>query len=214
VRELAVATVALLALTSCATEATNTPTRVAKFEPVGPSFDPIAPESAVAFLEELVIEPEHADAGYNRGLFEHWIDADGDGCDTRCEVLEDERRTDLPGPGSGWRSPYDGRMTNEESDLEIDHVVALAEAWRSGADQWSPERRREFANDVEHPETLVAVTVTSNRIKSDSDAANWRPPDLSAWCGWAEATVVVKRAWQLSVDEAEAQALASVLASC
>jgi hypothetical protein len=166
-------------------------------------------------LAGVRIAPERSDAGYDRRLFEHWVDADHDGCDTRCEVLEAERRTDLDGLSTGgWLSLYDGYTTDRAAELEVDHAVALAEAWRSGADTWTPERRRAFANDLDHPQALVAVSIAANQSKSDRDAASWQPPNRAAWCEWARATVTVKAAWSLSADPAEAETLRNVLAGC
>ena len=161
-----------------------------------------------------MVAPERNAGTYDRGLFRHWIDADRDGCNTRCEVLEAERRSDLPGLASGWESMYDGYTTDDSDELEIDHVVALAEAWRSGADGWDEARREAFANDLDEPDALVAVTAATNRSKSDRDPASWQPPNRSSWCRWANAVVTVKRKWGLSVDQAEATALEYILALC
>jgi hypothetical protein len=170
-----------------------------------PSADPLA---------DLVIAPAAADAGYDRGLFEHWIDADHNGCDTRCEVLKRDRRTDLPGLREGWLSIYDGYSTDDATELDVDHVVALAEAWRSGADGWDATRRRDFANDLNDPSALRAVTSASNSAKGDYDPTNWRPPDRSVWCEWAQGYVRVKVHWRLTADATEAAALRSILTSC
>jgi hypothetical protein len=166
-------------------------------------------------VDRLVVAPEGDGAGYDRDLFEHWSDADGDGCDTRCEVLETERRDDLEGlAGGGWLSIYDGYTTPDEGELEIDHVVALAEAWRSGAASWDPGRREAFANDLDDPGALVAVTAATNRSKSDRDPASWQPPDRSAWCWFAGAWATTKVRWELTADRAEVDALRNMLAGC
>jgi hypothetical protein len=125
-----------------------------------------------------VIAPEGSDAGYDRDLFDHWTDADSDGCDARCEVLEQERRIDLPGlPGGGWLSTYDGYTTPDAGELDVDHVVALGEAWRSGGATWDGARREAFANDLDDPGALIAVTASANRSKGDRDPASWQPPN-------------------------------------
>ena len=175
---------------------------------------PTSPEPAVELPLGLVVAPERNADTYDRKLFRHWIDADRDGCNTRCEVLQAERRSDLPGLASGWESMYDGYTTDDSDELEIDHVVALAEAWRSGADEWDAAWREAFANDLDEPDVLVAVTAATNRSKSDRDPAKWQPPNRSSWCRWANAVVTVKRRWALSVDQAEATALEYVLALC
>jgi hypothetical protein len=161
-----------------------------------------------------VVAPEVAAAGFQRGFFEHWVDVDGDGCDTRCEVLEAERREDLPGLGVGWVSIYDGYGTSHPEELEIDHVVALREAWQSGADEWDPARRRAFANDLDEPGALIAVTASTNAAKSDRDPAEWQPPAPTGWCEFARSWTAVKVKWQLTADPAEVRALGNMLAAC
>lgn len=170
---------------------------------------------APADLDRLVVAPEGGEEGYDRELFEHWVDADGDGCDTRCEVLEEERRTDLAGlPDGGWLSLYDGYTTDDPGELDIDHVVPLAEAWRSGASDWDAERREAFANDLDDPRALVAVTAATNRAKGDRDPAEWQPPARGAWCWYGEAWVATKLRWGLTADQAEVDALRNMLAGC
>jgi len=178
-----------------------------------PAPAPAPPRAVVAAagaaLDRLVVESEEYRPGYDRGLFAHWVDDDGDGCDTRCEVLAAERRTDLPGLTVGWLSIYDGYSTDNSSELDIDHVVALAEAWGSGAWAWDSARRRAFANDLGDPRALVAVTAATNRSKSDRDPAEWLP--ALDRCGYAQAWVAVKWRWSLSVDDAEYGVLAALL---
>lgn len=92
-----------------------------------------------ALIGQLSIAPETDQDSYDRGLFSPWFDADGNDCDTRCEVLASERHDSLPGlPDGGWLSPYDGYSTPDDSELDIDHLVPLGEAWRSGASRWDP----------------------------------------------------------------------------
>jgi Protein of unknown function (DUF1524) len=157
----------------------------------------------------VVVAPELPEVGYERGLFVHWIDADGDGCDTRCEVLAAERL-----PGGGWLSSYDGTTRSDPSGLDVDHVVALAEAWRSGASGWNPARRQAFANDLDDPGALVAVSEGANRSKGDRDPASWQPPAGGAWCGFATGWIATKVRWGLTADPAEVAALRTMLATC
>jgi hypothetical protein len=117
--------------------------------------------------------------------------------------------------GSGeWLSIYDGYVTTDPTELEIDHVVALAEAWESGASGWDPARRRAFANDLEEPGALVAVTAAMNRSKGDRDPAEWQPPRRAAWCEFAGSWLRVKVKWDLSADPAEVRALRNMLQGC
>lgn len=170
-------------------------------------------------LENLRVEPENR-SGYDRELFEHWIDADGDGCDTRREVLIQESLTPVTVgagcdiSGGTWISLYDGFTSSEPSDFDIDHMVPLAEAWDSGASSWSDSRRRDFANDLGSSYSLIAVSSSSNRSKSDGDPSDWLPSDSAYVCEYLQQWVSVKQQWDLSVDEAEARKLDDVLASC
>lgn len=172
------------------------------------------PTDVDGLLTALVVAPEGSNDGYARSLFEHWIDADHNGCDTRCEVLNAERRTDLPGLHAGWLSLYDGYSTDDPHELDIDHVVALAEAWRSGAGQWDTARRRTFANDLDDPGALVAVTAATNRSKGDKDPARWQPPNRDGWCQWAVSWLRVKVTWGLTADPGEVDALRNILRDC
>ena len=191
---------------STAAPAPSVVTTVAS-SPGGSPVTTIAP--AGGQLDRLAVAAEVSDAGYRRELFVHWIDVDGDGCDTRCEVLEDERLSD-----GGWFSVYDEVPVAAAGDLDIDHLVALGEAWRSGADQWDSIRRREFANDLARGEALIAVTASSNRSKSDKDPSEWRPPSVAYWCRYARDWVSVKLAWGLAADPPEVEALRTMLATC
>ena len=142
------------------------------------------------------------------------------GCNTRERVLIDESLTpavvnDRCHPSSGrWVSAYDGVTTNDPTDLQIDHFIPLANAWRSGAATWTPERRLAFANDLTSPLTLVAVTGSSNGSKSDSSPDQWLPPDHDAWCTYATNWVSVKHRWALTVTVPEKAALVKILNGC
>lgn len=160
-------------------------------------------------LASLVAAAE-ADGGvaYDRDLYGGWTTVRS-GCNTRCAVLEEERRAD-----GTWLSWYDGMITSDASQLDIDHMVPLAEAHTSGAWQWSSSRKRSYANDLVHPQALAAVSVSSNRSKGSRDPSEWRPPDGSAWCRYATDWVTVKTAWGLTADRAEIRALQEMLDTC
>lgn len=159
-------------------------------------------------------------AGYDRDRFSHWVDADRDGCDTRREVLitESTRRVSVRAgcflARGRWVSAYDGRVTRDPPTFDVDHVVPLAEAWRSGARRWSAARRRSFANDLGDRRTLRAVSAKSNRSKGDSDPSDWLPPRASFRCAYAKQWVAVKVRWGLSADRAEKRALNKLLRGC
>jgi Protein of unknown function (DUF1524) len=117
-------------------------------------------------------------------------------------------------PTSGrWYSPYDGATWTAASDVDIDHMVPLAEAWQSGAWSWTTSRRQAFANDLTRPQ-LWAVTDNVNQSKSDQDPATWKPSLTSFRCTYAKAWIQVKYSYGLSVDSAEKSALSSMLSTC
>ncbi|MFA5565993.1 MAG: HNH endonuclease family protein [Acidimicrobiia bacterium] len=170
------------------------------------------PSVVISLLDQLVIAEEHAPQVYDRASFEHWTGPSS--CNTRCLALARQRLETLPGlPGGGWLSIYDNYWTDDPGELEIDHVVALAEAWRSGAWEWDEARRREFANDLDSPQ-LIAVTMASNRSKSDKDPANWQPSNRDAWCDYAASWIMIKSKWGLTADQAEVDALRNMLRGC
>ncbi len=175
--------------------------------------------SALNLLGQLATRSEHG-KGYSRTKFQGWIDADGDGCDTRDEVLIAESKRPVK-IGSGcrisggrWYSAYDGTWTTNPSTFDIDHVVALKEAWDSGAWSWTKARRRAYANDLGSGRSLRAVTAASNRSKSDRDPAQWLPTRVAFRCTYATQWIATKVRWHLAVNKAERRALRNVLASC
>ncbi|WP_145503739.1 HNH endonuclease family protein [Streptomyces sp. CFMR 7] len=170
-------------------------------------------------VRQLPLAVESRD-GYQRSSFEHWVDEDKDGCSTRAEVLIAESRVAATvGPrcrvtAGQWYSYYDAVTLTVPGGLDIDHMVPLAEAWDSGASQWAPARREAYANDLAAGRSLVAVTARTNRSKADQDPAQWLPPLADARCSYAADWVSTKLRWGLSVDEAEADALAELAKGC
>ncbi|MXW76235.1 MAG: HNH endonuclease [Acidimicrobiaceae bacterium] len=171
-------------------------------------------------LEALAVQPERR-SGYDRDLFDHWVDADGDRCDARREVLIAEAVvTPRVGAscslsGGQWYSVYDGATEQGTGrGFDVDHLVPLAEAWDSGAYAWDSATRRRYANDLGYAHSLVAVSASSNRQKGAGDPADWLPPLVSSRCWYAEAWIAVKTRWELSVDSAELAALRSLVSQC
>jgi hypothetical protein len=170
--------------------------------PIQPAY--AGDTDTLIFMEEKV-------GGYNRSLFKHWIDEDKDGCNTRQEVLIEEaivkpkigKKCVLS--GGTWLSSYDNKtVKGSGSTLDVDHMVPLAEAWRSGAWQWTNAERQLFANDMMDSRVLIAVTASSNRSKSDRDLANWLPKaSKEVVCDYVFAWVAVKMRYYLSVDPKE-----------
>lgn len=164
-------------------------------------------------LDCVAVAEEHI-GGYKRSLFKHWIDANRNGKDTRAEVLIAESLVSVTFSSTGktvstgkWLSLYDGETWTKASDVDVDHVVALAEAWRSGAWKWSSSRRQSYANDLGVAWTLRAVTDNVNQEKSDDDPTYWLPPLESATCVYLTEWVAVKIRWKLSVDAEERQSI-------
>lgn len=155
---------------------------------------------------------------YNRDRFEHWIDADGDGCNTRYEVLIEESLTPVTVgagctlTGGTWVSVLDGASATSPAEVEIDHLVALAEAWRSGASSWTDEQRRAFANDLDVPYALNAVSSASNQAKADKDPAEWLPSNAEFRCEYSISWILMKYRWSLAADPAEISALEGLFA--
>ena len=153
--------------------------------------------------------------GYEREKFQHWVDADGDCRDTRDEVLANESRVGVSGCDIAvgkWRSYYDRRTFRHSANLDVDHMVPLAEAWDSGAKRWNAATRKRFANDLGDPRSLVAVSASSNRSKSDRDPAEWMPQ--FGKCRYVREWVAVKIRWHLKVNRVEKVALRNRGSGC
>jgi hypothetical protein len=168
-----------------------------------------------SLFNELSFEPEDASSAYDPALFEHWIDADGNGCDTREEVLAAESQITVS-YGNGctitagqWYSWYDGATWTNPSDVEIDHLVPLQEAWHSGAYRWAPELRKAYANDLGYLHSLEAVTDEVKQSKGGQDPTTWMP--YLEPCRYITDWVSVKWRWNLTVDNSERDALNSAI---
>ena len=156
--------------------------------------------------------------GYSRDEFRHWVDADGDGCDTRKEILISEADDPVTVgascalTGGRWFSYYDRVSWTDQGRIDIDHMVPLAEAWDSGASGWTAGQREAYANDLGDSRSLVGVTDSVNQSKGDQDPTTWMPTyDKCRYLGdW----VAVKIRWRLSIDSSEKSALASLASGC
>lgn len=180
------------------------------------------PESARSDLAALTVAVPPANLpAYSRDAWPHWRDPDGNGCDAREDVLKAE--SVIPAQvnpqtcaviSGGWVSVYDGVTTTNASSFDIDHMVPLANAHRSGGWNWTTAQRQAFANDITNKQTLVAVTASSNRSKGDKSPDQWKPPLASAWCNYAIDWVTVKKTWSLTVTPTEKTTLTQMLATC
>ncbi|MGH3314029.1 MAG: HNH endonuclease family protein [Streptomyces sp.] len=178
---------------------------------------PIAASTARSYLSSMPATTEHSRTGYDRDLFPHWITISGT-CNTRETVLKRDGTgvvTDsaCAATSGSWYSPYDGATWSAASDVDIDHLVPLAEAWDSGAYGWSTSTRQGFANDLTRPQ-LLAVTDNVNQSKGDQDPGTWWPSRTAYRCTYARAWVQVKHHYGLTVDSAEKSSLSSVLNGC
>lgn len=182
--------------------------------------------SALAAVATLTIKGRAPKTGYDRALFgQAWADVDRNGCDTRNDVLRRDLTAYVLKTGthgcrvlSGTlRDPYTattiafvrGQITSPR--VQIDHVVALSDAWQKGAQQWSTLRRTAYANDSLN---LLAVDGPTNARKGDGDAATWLPPNKSYRCPYAARQVAVKAKYGLWVTSAERNALTRILGTC
>ncbi|MGY1915493.1 GmrSD restriction endonuclease domain-containing protein [Blastococcus sp. SYSU DS0973] len=181
---------------------------------------------APAALDGLAVKGRAARTGYDRDRFgAGWVDTDRNGCDTRNDVLARDLTGETFVPGtqdcvvlSGTLAdPYSGRTIafqrgqDTSDDVQIDHVVALSDAWQKGAQQWDAATRTAFAND---PLNLLAVDGPLNMQKGAGDAATWLPPATSYRCAYVARQVAVKAGYGLWVTQAERNAMATVLATC
>jgi len=166
---------------------------------------------------QLVVA-EDKNSGYKRSAFKHWIDADRNGCNTRAEVLIEEAIVKPKiGPkckltGGKWLSAFDGKTITNASQLDVDHLVPLAEAWRSGAWKWTAAQRQAYANDLDNSEALIAVTLTTNRSKGDKDPSLWMPSIDQ--CTYIQSWISIKNKYSLTADAKEAEKLNLVSATC
>lgn len=150
-------------------------------------------------------------AAYSRRDWRHWIDADHDCQDTRQEILiaesevpvefTDERHCKVR--LGRWTCPYTGRIVTDPAGLDIDHMVPLENANASGGWRWSPQQKEAFANDLDHPEALVAVVASANRQKGSKGPEAWLPPNGARRCQYIANWVAIKTRWSLAENTAE-----------
>ncbi|MEU6081024.1 HNH endonuclease family protein [Streptomyces sp. NPDC047108] len=187
--------------------------------PAAQAAPPTPPSAATArtYLSELTVSAEGSSDGYSRDKFPHWITQSG-ACNTREVVLKRdgsgvEQDSSCAAVSGSWFSPYDGATWSAAADVDIDHVVPLAEAWRSGASGWTTAQRQGFANDLTRAQ-LIAVTDNVNQSKGDQDPAEWLPSETGYRCMYARMWVQVKHHYDLTLDSAEKSALSSILNGC
>jgi hypothetical protein len=156
-------------------------------------------------------QPVRSVAGYDRSLFDHWIDEDHDCLNTRHELLM-KLSTGTIGTGSNrctvdrgrWIDPYTGKIFYNAGDLDVDHLVPLKWAWDHGASVWSQEQKREFANDEAN---LFAVEARVNREKGALGPLHWLPPDQSFHCQYILRFTRIVRKYGLVLSNGESEAM-------
>ncbi|MFJ6992908.1 HNH endonuclease family protein [Streptomyces sp. NPDC003090] len=182
-----------------------------------------APGSALAAVDTLTVKGRAPRTGYEREKFGRaWADTDGNGCGTREDILvrdatevrhKDGDRCKVA-RGTIAADPYTGRrieFRRGDGKVDIDHVVALSDAWQKGAHRWDAEKRLRFAND---PLNLLAVDSSANRRKGDGDTATWLPPSKAYRCPYVARQVAVKKKYGVWVTAAERDAMRRVLGGC
>lgn len=183
----------------------------------------VLPGTALAQLATVDIKGRAPKTGYDRDLFGYgWMDPDGNGCDGRNDILKRELINETFEPGTNGcivltgtlADPFTATIINfvrgndTSNDVQIDHVVALSDAWQKGAPQLAPNQREAFAND---PLNLLAVDGPTNASKGDSDAATWLPPNRAFWCEYVALQTAVKAKYDLWMTSAEHGAIARIL---
>jgi hypothetical protein len=179
-------------------------------------------ERAIEIIETLAVKGRAAKTGYDRSSFSHWRDPDRNGCDARNDILRrDLNNLVIKSDSNGCKvlggvlaDPYSGKNIDfvfGASLVDIDHVVALSNAWQTGAFQFTSEIRLQFAND---PLNLLAVSASLNRQKGDGDAATWLPPTKSYRCQYVARQIAVKKKYGLWLTKPEKVAMTTLLAKC
>ena len=201
-------------------EPTTSPTQTPVPEPTAtpqPTATPI-----VAAMSVTVATVQDGLPPYDRGDWRHWTDEDGDCQNTRHEVLVAESQAAVTYKTESqcqvvsgqWYGAYAAVTVTEAGELDVDHLVPLANTHQSGGWSWSAERRERYANSLDDPDHLIAVTAGANRSKGARAPDGWRPPDGSYWCEYAIDWIRVKWIWELTATPAEAEALQDMLGTC
>jgi hypothetical protein len=180
--------------------------------------------STVSVLNKLEVKGRAPKTGYSRAQFSHWLDPDRNGCDARNDTLKRDLKNvvfkldtnDCKVISGELQDPFSGKvlsfnLASSVSNIDIDHVVSLSNAWQTGAAYFSKEVRSNLAND---PLNLIAVDAKLNRQKGDGDAATWLPPLKSYRCEYVSRQVAVKSKYSLWVTAPEKSAMLKILQKC
>ncbi|WP_160050626.1 DUF1524 domain-containing protein [Nocardiopsis sp. FR4] len=185
--------------------------------PASAQVPPGIPSTATAQsqLNSLTVRAKGPQTGYDRSLFPHWNVVQSP-CTARQYVLRRDGRDVVTNsscqPTSGrWYSAFDNVWVHDDpSRISVDHLVALSEAWKTGAASWSTARRTQFANDVNNTQLWLA-TPSSNSSKGDKDPSQWMPPNRSVHCAYVKSWVNVKYVYGLTVTSTEKSSIQSTI---
>ena len=181
------------------------------------------PNEVSEALADLEVSDPGSMSGYSRESFKHWSrandygwDAPETSCDAReAALIRDGEDVEV---GSGckvtsgsWYDPYTDQTFTDLSDIDTDHIVALGNAWRSGASAWDNAERERYAND---PEVLLSVEDNANQSKGDKGPEAWKPPNEAVWCDYAQRWVGIKDKYDMSINPEEKEALTQMLDGC
>jgi hypothetical protein len=211
----AIAACVLASVTACQPVTTASPSGGGSVDTSKPLVASAA--TASSELKKLSVSAGFSISGYERDDFHTW-DSQGGGCNTRDIVLQRDGKgvkteSDCKIVDGSWTSPYNGKTYSSPTDLQIDHIVPLGDAWESGANSWSNTKRDQFANDLKDDE-LLAVDSSDNEKKGDADPSSWRPPEQDFWCTYAKDWIEVKMTWSLTITSSEKSALNEMLHTC
>lgn len=196
-----------------------TPTAV----PPTPTSAPPTPESGEGITLTVSVAPMASGLPkYNRSDWKHWSDADGDCQDARQEALIAESQSAVVYENSdkcrvesgNWFGVYTGKSFTDPGDLDVDHMVPLANAHRSGGWAWQKARKEGYANDLSYANHLIAVQAAANRQKGSDGPEGWRPSRREYWCQYATDWATIKQDWGLTANPSEADALREMLQTC
>ena len=189
---------------------------------LSPSNTQAAPIDALVALNNLEVKGRAPKTGYARSQFPHWSDPDRNGCDARNDTLKRDLTNISYKVGTReckviagqLLDPFSGKVITfsaTKAVIDVDHVVALSNAWQTGAAYFDKNKRSQIAND---PLNLLAVDAKLNRKKGDGDAATWLPPNKTFRCEYVGLQIAVKAKYGLWVTAAEKTAMKKVLQAC
>lgn len=196
------------------------PTRFAGTQPLTEFADKkLSPNNLV---RPVMSEPRFDIPKYSRKDWRHWTDADGDCQNTRHEVLIDESKSSVSYKSNRqcqvvegkWLDPYTGQEVHLASRLDVDHMIPLKNAHLSGAWSWDQKKRKAFANNMNDPAHLIAVTASANRQKGAKGPEQWKPSNKGYWCQYARDWTRIKVDWGLTVTSNEWRAIVNMLGTC